>query len=321
MKIDDELLQPCWFLAGPTASGKSAVAMALTEWLPVEIVALDSMTIYRGLDIGTAKPTPADQEQVPHHLIDICDPSDDYSVAEYLLDAERTIRGILQRGRIPLFVGGSGLYLRSLLRGVFDGPTADESLRQRLTDELHAIGKQAFHARLQQVDPVTAARLSPQDVRRVLRALEVWELTGEPISSRQQQPPRKFVGGGPAVFWLEPPRDWLHDRINRRVVEMFSSGWVDEVRQLRQRGVVLGRTASQALGYQEILAWLDRDETDVNPLIADIQTRTRQFAKRQHTWFRNLEECRAIPLTRLDDPRALAQQIIERCDAKSLPTP
>lgn len=295
--------------------------MALTEWLPVEIVALDSMTIYRGLDIGTAKPTPADQEQVPHHLIDIRDPSDDYSVAEYVVDAERTIRGILQRGRIPLFVGGSGLYLRSLLRGVFEGPTADESLRQRLTDELHTIGKQAFHARLRQVDPVTAARLSPQDVRRVLRALEVWELTGEPISSRQQQPPRKFESGGPAVFWLEPPRDWLHDRINRRVVEMFLSGWVDEVRHLRQRGMVLGRTASQALGYQEIQTWLDREQTDVDTLIADIQTRTRQFAKRQHTWFRNLTECRAIPLTRMDDARSLAQQMIERRDARSLPTP
>lgn len=310
MKIDDELLQPCWFLAGPTASGKSAVAMALAERLPVEIVALDSMTVYRGLDIGTAKPTAADREQVPHHLIDICDPGDDYSVAEYLVAAEQTIRGILQRERIPLFVGGSGLYLRSLLRGVFDGPTADAALRQKLTDELHAIGNLAFHARLEQVDPVTAARLSPQDVRRTLRALEVWELTGEPISSWQQQLPRKFENGGPAVFWLEPPRDWLHDRINRRVVEMFAAGWIDEVRLLRQRGMLLGRTASQALGYQEIQAWLDDEQTDLGSLIAAIQTRTRQFAKRQHTWFRNLEECAAIPLTTQTDANTLAQQIV-----------
>ena len=296
MRLDPDLLRRCWFLAGPTACGKSAVAMELALRLNAEIVAIDSMTLYRGMDIGTAKPSPEDRHRVPHHLFDVLDPHEDFSVAEYLAAAERSCRDIVARGRTPLFVGGTGLYLRSLLRGVFEGPPAHWELRRQWEAEAASGGPESLHRRLAEVDRATAARLSPQDVRRVIRALEVSVVTGRPLSDQQRQVPLPLEERPRHVYWLNPPRAWLHDRINLRVRDMVAAGLLNEVRRLQSHTPPLSRTARQALGYKEVLDWLEQPDRPWDDVVALIQTRTRQFAKRQCTWFRNLEECTAVPL-------------------------
>ncbi|MBI1345833.1 tRNA (adenosine(37)-N6)-dimethylallyltransferase MiaA [bacterium] len=306
MQIDPKLLRQCWFLVGPTASGKSEVALLLAERHGAEIIGLDSMTLYRGMDIGTAKPTTEDRARVPHHLFDILEPHEEFSVAQYLEAAERVIVEVLERDRIPFFVGGTGLYLRSLLRGVFDGPAADWDFRRQLEDEAEQFGPQLLHDRLRDVDSVTAARLSPNDLRRVIRALEVHHLTGQPLSSQQQNAPLPFDLRPTHVFWLNPPRDWLHERINQRVEKMFAAGLEQEVRQLLALPQPLSHTARQALGYKETIDWIEQGVGTRDDVIATIQTRTRQFAKRQCTWFRNLAECQALPINPADTAALIA---------------
>jgi tRNA dimethylallyltransferase len=295
----------------------------LAARLNAEIVSLDSMSLFQGMDIGTAKPSTEERSRVPHHLIDVIEPHEEYSLAEYIAAAERACREIVNRGRVPLFVGGTGLYLRAVLRGVFEGPAADWDVRRRL--EQLAAGDPArpvLHERLHQVDPASAARLHPNDTRRLIRALEVFELTGQPLSSLQCESPLPRDERPPHVYWLEPPRDWLHDRINRRVEAMFAAGLIAEVKLLLSAERPLSRTARQALGYKEVIEFLaSRDaegslrSTPATPallqeeLTALIQTRTRQFAKRQHTWFRHLEECHAIPIRGTESPAELAKRL------------
>jgi len=316
VQISSDILRQCWFLAGPTASGKTAVSIQLAQRIQAEILCLDSMTIYRGMDIGTAKPTLAERSQVPHHLCDIIGPHEEFSVADYLHVAESCCQDILDRGRIPLFVGGTGLYLRSVLRGVFQGPPADWALRQRLEALAQKHGPDWLHTELQVVDPATAARLHPNDARRIIRALEVHQLTGQPLSIHQQQGPADEASRPRHVCWLSPPRDWLNQRIDQRVITMFATGLLAEVRQLQRLSQPMSRTARQALGYKEILDWLEATGNDDAPLpppdvIAEIQLRTRQFAKRQHTWFRNLEECRAVEMDGTESADELAARIAE----------
>jgi tRNA dimethylallyltransferase len=225
-----------WFLTGPTAAGKSAVGVALAQRIGAEIVSLDSMALYRGMDIGTAKPTAVERGAVPHHLIDVLDPWQEYSVAQYVEAAGRCADDISGRGRQTLFVGGTPLYLKALLRGIFEGPPADWDFRRRMADEARRHGDDWLHRRLAEVDQAAAARLHPNDVRRILRALEVFEKTGRPISELQRQ----FETGRPAaecrVFVLDWPRAELHARIDRRVESMFAAGLVDEVRRLCASG-------------------------------------------------------------------------------------
>ncbi len=317
MRFPSELLCQCWFLAGPTACGKSDVAISLAEQLPsvasvgVEIVSLDSMTLYRRMNIGTAKPSAEIRQKFPHHLFDILEPWQDFSVAEYLNAAAAVCREIVDRGRIPLFVGGTGLYLRSLLRGVFEGPPANEVIRQRLTSEAMHDSVGTLHDRLQQLDPDAASRLHPNDLRRIIRALEVIELTGQTLSEQHREEPLPPDQQPEHVFWLSPPRDWLHQRINDRVHAMLAAGWINEVRDLLNEPQSLSHTAAQALGYQELIAHV-RGETKLSDAIERIQTRTRQFAKRQHTWFRNLVECREIPISGDETPREIAERITDR---------
>lgn len=308
MAFDAQLLQRCWFLTGPTASGKTAAGIELARLLGAEIVALDSMTIYRGLDIGTAKATTAERQAVPHHLLDIRDPHEEFSLAEYLLAAESVCRDILYRNRVPLFVGGTGLYLRGVLRGVFSGPPANWELRARWQQFAAEHGPAALHQQLQRVDPVSAARLPPQDERRIIRALEVHALTGQPLSVQQREQPRPLAERPRHVYWLNPPRPWLHDRINRRVLAMLEAGFVAEVRALEQNGPPLGPTAAQALGYREISRSL-AGACSLESATTEIQLRTRQFAKRQCTWFRNLEECHPFPLTGTESPAEIAHRL------------
>lgn len=280
-------------LTGPTGSGKTELGIALAERLGAEIISMDSMTLYRGMEIGTAKPTQEQRRRVPHHLIDVLDPWEAASVAWWREHAAACYRDIRGRGRRVLFVGGTPLYLRVLLHGLFEGPPADEVLRRQLTEESERLGPFALHERLGRVDPTTAARLHPHDVRRVIRALEVWQLTGRPISAWQTQWDAPAAGGTEVsrVLWLDLPRAELYARINARALRMFADGLVDEARSLRALPEGISRQAAQALGYKEVFAYLDGKAT-LAETIARVQTRSRNFAKRQITWFRHLPECR-----------------------------
>jgi tRNA dimethylallyltransferase len=281
-----------WILTGPTGSGKSSVAIETAERIGAEILALDSMTLYRGIDIGTAKPTLEEQARVPHHLIDLLDPWESANVAWWLEKAAEAVDGILARGKQPIFVGGTPFYLKALLNGLFDAPPANETIRANWEAEAERIGKEALHAKLREVDPVAGAKLHFNDVRRVVRALEVFETTGRPISSFQQtwdSPPFRI----PAVV-LEWPTEELNARIDARVLQMAETGWLEESLRLQALPQPLSREASQALGYRE---WLDhaRGNATYDETIDLIQLRTRQFAKRQRTWFRQLTNLRAVP--------------------------
>lgn len=310
MEFSPSLLRKCWFLAGPTASGKSATAMTLARQLNAEIISLDSMAIYRGMDVGTAKPSMAQRQEIAHHLIDIAEPAQEFSVAEFVRLAAAAATDIAGRNRTPLFVGGTGLYLRSILRGLFEGPEANWEFRGTLERQALENGPQWLHDRLASCDPVAASRLHLNDMRRIIRALEVFELTQQPISQGQQQHPRPESERPQVVVWLEPPRLWLRDRINQRVDQMMAAGWLEETRLLLLRQPPPGRTAGQALGYRELIDHL-RGKMTLEVAVEQIRTATRQFAKRQHTWFRNLEECRSIPITGQETAEALAHQITE----------
>ncbi len=266
------------------------------------------MALVRGLEIGTAKPTLAERAAVPHHLLDLIELGEEFSVARYVAAAEECVAQITARGHESLFVGGTPLYLKALLRGLFVGPPADWPLRRELTDFAQAHGAAALHERLAAIDPVAAGRLPPADARRIVRAIEVFAKTGRPISAWQQQ----FDQARPAeqclVFVLDWPRAVLYERIERRVDAMFAAGLVEEVRALETAGLAWGRTASQAVGYREVrqhlAGQLTREQT-----IALVKTRTRQFAKRQLTWFRSLSECRRVALDGAFDPEAVADEI------------
>jgi tRNA dimethylallyltransferase len=278
-------------LTGPTGSGKSAAALALAERTGAEIVAMDSMTLYRGLDVGTAKPTAEDRRRVPHHLIDVLGPWESASVAWWLDRAAECVADVHARGRPVLIVGGTPLYLKALLHGLFAGPPADPGLRARL--EAEAAGGADLHARLAAVDAVAARRLHPNDLRRIVRALEVWELTGRPISDWQREWAQP-ANAGPTVVCIDRPRDELYARIDRRVHDMLAAGWLDEARRLRDLPRPVSREVLAAIGYRELFAHLD-GRAGWEETVRAIQQRTRNYAKRQLTWFRSLPQCRVVP--------------------------
>jgi tRNA dimethylallyltransferase len=279
-------------IAGPTAAGKSSVALTIAEALaptPVEIVSVDSALVYRGMDIGTAKPTPEERALVPHHLIDIIDPSEAYSAARFVGDARRLIGEIRARGHLPLLVGGTMLYFKALFEGLDAMPAADRAVRAALAEKLEREGLHALYRELQRVDPVTAARLKPADQQRIQRALEVYRVSGQPLSSfhREKPQPQSL----PPLISLEPDdRAWLHQRIEARFHQMLDLGLVDEVRRLGERGDLHADLPSmRCVGYRQ--AWEALDVTDP-PDLADIRDRgiaaTRQLAKRQITWLRSM---------------------------------
>jgi tRNA dimethylallyltransferase len=299
----------CWYLTGPTASGKTSVGVELAQLLDAEIISLDSMALYREMDIGTAKPTAEERQRIPHHLLDVLPPTAEFSVSNYREAALAAITEIRARGREVLFVGGTPLYLKALVRGILAGPPADWDFRRRIEEELATVGLEALHERLALVDPVSAARVHPHDKRRMIRALEVHRQTGQPISHLQTQ----FEDGTPAeecrVFVLDWARDELHRRINARVDRMFADGLVEEVRGLLARHGALSRTASQAVGYREVLAHL-RGERDRPHTVEAVKARTRQFARRQLTWFRSLIECRFIARANGPTAREVAEEVL-----------
>jgi tRNA dimethylallyltransferase len=293
-------------LAGPTASGKTAVALALAERLPLEVISVDSALVYRGLDVGTAKPSATERAAVPHHLIDILDPAEAYSAARFVADANALIDQIRARGRLPLLVGGTLLYVKALRDGLDAMPPADPAERAAIDAEAAARGWPALHAELAQVDPSTAARLAPNDSQRIQRALEVWRSSGRPLSAWQRRASGPGdaradadAAGALALFSLEPQsRAWLHERIARRFDAMLAAGFIDEVRALRRRGDLhLGLPSMRCVGYRQ--AWLALDaaeqagacaEPDLDALRASAVAATRQLAKRQLTWLRSMSD-------------------------------
>ena len=292
-------------LAGPTASGKSAASLVLAEALDAEIVSVDSALVYRGMDIGTAKPGRAELERVPHHLIDIVDPAEHYSVAAFVADAQRHARDIRARGRRVLLVGGTMLYFKALFEGLDTLPAADAALRAGLEAEAAQRGWPALHAELAAVDAVTAARLAPNDAQRIQRALEVYRATGTPLSAFHGASART-AGLQPDLFLsLEPSeRAWLHERIAVRFDQMLAAGFLDEVRALRARGDLHPELPSmRCVGYRQ--AW---EALDGELPMAELRDRgvaaTRQLAKRQLTWLRAMPQRRVIAC---DAPDALAQ--------------
>lgn len=277
---------PAVLLMGPTASGKSGLALALCERLQCEIVSVDSAQVYRGMDIGTAKPDAATRARVPHHLVDVCDPAQTYSAARFCSDAARLVREIRARGRIPLLVGGTMLYFRALQQGLSDLPAADAQFRAALAQEAAGVGWPALHARLAQRDPATAARLHPNDAQRIQRALEILERSGTPAS--RHAPPAAGGLDGPVVkLALNPPqRSALHERIAARFRQMMRDGFLDEVVRLRARGDLAPDLPSmRAVGYRQLWAYLD-GAYDLATAEERGLAATRQFAKRQLTWLR-----------------------------------
>jgi len=268
------------------------------------------MAVYQGMDIGTAKPSAADRQRVPHHLVDLVPPSEEFSLSEYIDAAHAAIADIKSRGRKGLFVGGTPLYLKSLLRGVYQGPPADWDFRASIERELQSLPVAALHERLQVIDPLLAAKLHPNDKRRIIRGLEVFKLIGQRLSHLQTQ----FDEGQPAsavkVFVLTWPREELHRRIDARVEQMFAAGLVEEVRGLLAKHGTFSRTARQAVGYREVMDYLAQSQvTPLNSCIEGVKIRTRQFARRQETWFRALGECTFVPMQPSFDPAAIARHI------------
>lgn len=282
-------MQKLIVIAGPTAVGKSAVALELAKRLQSEIISADSVQVYRGLDIGTAKPTAAEQAQVPHHLLDLRDPQEAYTVAEYQQDARAAIAQVHQRGKIPLLVGGTGLYLRAVVWGfAFSDSGINHELRKKLRSFAEKEGPEALHRKLIDVDPQTAHKLHPHDLRRVIRALEVYAQNRRPISEQVEKTPAKPVYDT-VQFVLTRPRESLYQRIEARVDNMIAAGFVREVQILLAKGVSPEVKAMQSLGYKQIVAYLTGQLT-LAEAIELIKRDTRRFAKRQLTWFRREQE-------------------------------
>jgi len=290
-------LRDAWYLTGPTSCGKTPLAIGLAERLNAEIISLDSMAIYRGMDIGTAKPTPEQMAQVPHHLVDIVDPTESFSVSNYVQAAHAAAADIRARGKRVLVCGGTPLYLKSLIRGLFLGPAADWEFRAAIEQDIQRHGVEPVRTRLAQVDPLLAHKLHPHDHRRMIRALEVARVTGRPLSHWQEQFETPAPRSQFPVAVLRLERSWLHQRINLRVESMLERGLKEEVVQLLTQYGQLGRTAAQAVGYKEILDHLQAGAS-MEETTELIKAHTRQFARRQEIWFRGLSELQGVVLTR-----------------------
>ncbi len=296
------------FLIGQTATGKGAAGFLLARRIGAEIISLDSMKVYRGMDIGTAKPPPERRREVRHHMTDVADPHEHFSTALYAAGAERAIEDIVSRGALPLFVGGTALYLKAMTEGMFDGPSADPEFRASVRAEARERGTAHVHARLAAVDPAAAARIHPNDLRRIERALEVHEKTGVPISRLQTQFGRPSDRYAPVVMGLRRERSDLHGRIGRRVDAMMERGFLDEVRRLSSGPRPLGKEASQAVGYRELLAHL-RGECGLDEAVELIKLHTRQFAKAQMTWFKRMKETVWFDVAGDESPEAVAGRL------------
>lgn len=284
-------IRPCLALVGPTASGKTALALEIARHWPVDIISVDSALVYRGMDIGTAKPSLMERQGIPHHLIDILDPSESYSTGQFKSQSLALMADISQRGKLPILVGGTMLYFNALAGGLAELPEANVEIRARLDEELMRLGKEALHQRLATIDPLAAARIHPNDPQRIQRALEVHEITGKPISTyfdktAQESIPYQIV----KIVVAPEERKILHDLIAKRFVAMINQGLIEEVQVLRRRGDLSEKLPSmRAVGYRQVWAYLD-GEYDKQTMMEKGIAATRQLAKRQFTWLRREAE-------------------------------
>ena len=284
------------FILGPTASGKTALTLALAQQQPIEIISVDSALVYRGMDIGTAKPSRAEQAICPHHLIDIIEPTEAYSAAQFAADAQRLIHEIHARGRLPVLVGGTMLYVKALLEPLTELPESDAQIRAQIDAQAADLGWPAMHAQLAQIDPITAARIEPNDAQRINRALEIFRISGKPMTQwLAEDTTTHELSFKPILTALIPePRAILHERINQRFVTMLNEGFLDEMRTLRARGDLhLGLPSMRCVGYRQ--AWEHLDGAyGYDELIEKGQAATRQLAKRQMTWIRGMPQIRVF---------------------------
>jgi tRNA dimethylallyltransferase len=280
-------------IVGPTATGKSALGIALSQRFGGEIVSCDSTAVYRGFDIGTDKVPLAEQRGIPHHLVDVVDPTEEYSAARYARDAAAVIRDITARGRLPILVGGTGFYYRALTRGLFEGPSRDERLRRRLERVAERRGMASLHAWLTKVDPASAERIKPADVKRVVRALEVWILTGRPLTDHFAETAPPLPEYAMTAFALQIPAEATAARVARRVDAQFAQGLLDEIRGLLARGVPETALPFTGLVYRQALEHLHgvRDEAETRELIV---RENRKYSRRQLIWFRKEPNLRWI---------------------------
>ena len=321
-------------LVGPTASGKTAAAMAIAERIPLEIISIDSALVYRGMDIGTAKPSAQERQQVAHHLIDIREPTQTYNAADFVNDAEQLIADIQSRGKLPLLVGGTMLYLKALQDGIDDLPKTDSAIRETIETRAKANGWPAMHEELRKIDPASASRLAPNDAQRISRALEVWHISGKSLTAWFEKGAQKRLGARQSfasrnkldVISLEPnDRSWLHQRIEQRFDAMLAAGFLDEMQTLRERGDLNPDLPSmRCVGYRQAWEQLDAMQlqaTSSQEMLARLKetavAATRQLAKRQLTWLRSMPERHIIACDGAD-PTAQALTLVQRFTAKDL---
>jgi len=296
------------FLVGPTAVGKTDVSLVVAQEMSAEIISADSMQIYRQMDVGTAKPTPAERLRVPHHLLDIAGPREEFNTARFVALARRCITEVSSRGKLPLVVGGTPLYLKALAEGMFAGPPADKELRARLDAEYEQLGPQAMHARLRECDPESAGRLHPNDRKRILRALEVRASTGKPISQLQRQFGQLAPWLQGCFVGLRRSREDLYSRINRRVEKMFADGLASEVRSILGSGG-FGPQSSRALGYKEVAEAI-RAGTDPLDTMEEVKKNTRHMARKQLTWFKHMGYVRWLDIPADEDAAATGRRLV-----------
>ncbi len=292
---------------GPTASGKSSLALGISTLLDCEIVSADSRQVHAHMEIGTAQPAAAELDRVPHHFVGEISPGDEFNAGVFGIRGREVIAGILSRGHVPLVVGGSGLYIRSLVDGLFDGPAAVDEVREDLEEQLERRGPAALLEDLRKVDPVAAGRLTITTPRRITRALEVHRLSGRPISELQNAKidiPFNFLMVG-----LDWPRPVLYDRINRRVIAMVNAGLVEETRRLLDLGYAPGLRSTPTVGYREAMAYLEGSLSH-SAMIGLIQMNTRRFAKRQLTWFRRDGRIRWFSVTSGEEFPRIAEDVV-----------
>ena len=321
-------------LVGPTASGKTAAAMAIAQRIPLEIISIDSALVYRGMDIGTAKPSAQERQQVAHHLIDIREPTQTYNAADFVNDAEQLIADIQSRSKLPLLVGGTMLYLKALQDGIDDLPKTDSAIRETIETRAKANGWPAMHEELRKIDPATASRLAPNDAQRISRALEVWHISGRSLTAWFEEGAQKRLDAHQSfasrnkldVISLEPnDRSWLHQRIEQRFDAMLAAGFLEEMQTLRERGDLNPDLPSmRCVGYRQAWEHLDAMQLQASSsqeMLAILKetaaAATRQLAKRQLTWLRSMPERHIIACDGAD-PTAQALTLVQRFTAKDL---
>ena len=309
-RLEDISSYPAVAIVGPTGAGKSTLASLLAGRFGAEIVSCDALQVYRGMDIGTAKPAPHERRSIPHHMIDLCEPDEDFTAGEYQRRAREVLRGIRQRGRLPLVVGGTGFYFRALIEGLFDGPGRSEEIRSRLRRIAERKGPPYLYARLRRFDPEAAARIAPADIARTVRACEIYFLSGKTMTWWQRQPRDALQDFRWLKLGLSWPRTLLYERIDARVEEMFAQGFVEEVHRLIEK-YPRNCHAFTAIGYRQIILHLEGRLT-LEQALRETQKTSRRYAKRQLTWFRTDREIVWLDAAAgIESAAAQAERLIE----------